>query len=465
MTKRIVDEAFARELEAKHSSPLGERFSRLKESLQQADPSRYGVAKGLVGKIVYKLIRPVIEPLLIQNHNILKELLELQNDLFEETLARYEKLERNLYLAYVKTGESLADLAANLPKDLEGRIVQAEDSISASACRKVEEALPAYMEEVSRELKQVGKDIVSRSDMLIQHLESQVEALERDLARHTSSTGKRLEVALNYLDNLKNELDEVKRQCIIISNETQLPIRPSTEMHVEPGEEDEIYTRHQEAFRGPSELVEKRQRFYLEFFRDHSPVLDIGCGRGEFIQLLKENGVESCGLDINEKMVEICRDKGLDVVRGDLQSYFQKAEPGSLGGIFCAQVVEHISFDEIKALFRDAYSALKSDGLLVVETINPESVFALTRYFYLDPTHVSPIPPQLLKFYAQACGFKDVSIKMLSEAPESDRLYPVDLESVAPAAIQNAFERLNRDMERINNILFDHYEYAIVARK
>lgn len=470
MSKRIVDEAFARELEQKNSSVLGERFSRLSSSLEAADPLNYGVtAKGLKGafqKLVYKIIRPVLLPLFSHHHNILKEMVQIQSLFFEESISRIEKLERNLHLVYLKTGESLAGLSVNIPRDMENRVLQAETEAVAAACRNIEERIPDYLQEVRNELGQVGKDLVCRSDMLIQHLESQVEALEHDLARHTAATGKRLEVCLSYLDGLQESLREVKRHSLLLAGEISLHHSPlTTEAAAEPGEEDDIYTSHQDAFRGPSELIEKRQRFYLEFFREAAPVLDIGCGRGEFIQLLAENGIQGRGLDINEKMVEICHSKGLAAESGDLQGFFKNCPGESLGGIFCAQVVEHISFNEIKNFFRDAFKALRPEGIFVVETINPESVFALTRYFYLDPTHVSPIPPQLLKFYAQACGFKDVSIKMLSEAPDSERLMPVNLESVAPSSIQNAFERLNRDMERINNILFGHYEYAIVARK
>jgi len=173
-----------------------------------------------------------------------------------------------------------------------------------------------------------------------------------------------------------------------------------------------------ERFRGTEESVRERQRFYLPFFKDCRQVLDLGCGRGEFLELLGEAGIPARGVDSSEECAAWCRSKGLDVVCQDLFEHLRSVPDGSLDGISAFQLIEHLPPHRLPELIRLAASKLCRGGLLAIETPNPECLAALAMYFYLDPTHQRPVPAELTRFYMEECGFGDIEVHRLSPALE-----------------------------------------------
>jgi SAM-dependent methyltransferase len=192
--------------------------------------------------------------------------------------------------------------------------------------------------------------------------------------------------------------------------------------------------------RGSTAEVRERQRPYVDDFRDAAPVLDIGCGRGEFLGLLREAGVEARGIDADADMVAFARGEGLDVEQADALAHLEGLGDGSLGGIFAAQVVEHLPPAVLLRLLELASRKLRRGGLLVAETINPLSPLALRSYF-ADLTHAQPLVPETLALLARQAGFADVGVRFL-----------------------NAPEHVGDVDERIRDILFAPLDYAIVAR-
>ncbi|HSW50162.1 MAG TPA: methionine biosynthesis protein MetW [Bryobacteraceae bacterium] len=199
-------------------------------------------------------------------------------------------------------------------------------------------------------------------------------------------------------------------------------------------------------FRGSAEYVKKGQRFYLPFFKECRGVLDLGCGRGEFLELMQEEGVEARGVELSDECVEVCRSKGLRVEKADLFSHLDGLSDPELDGIFLGQVVEHISPERIPELIRLAASRLSRGGLLVVETPNPECLAIFTTHFYLDPSHTRPIPPALLRFYMEESGFGGIEIHRLSPAVDS-----MPALASLPEDFRQAF--------------FGGLDYAIIGRK
>ncbi len=173
-----------------------------------------------------------------------------------------------------------------------------------------------------------------------------------------------------------------------------------------------------EKFRGPVDYVKANQQFYLERFRGRGNIVDLGCGRGEFLELLKENGIEARGVDSDATCVAHCGEKGLAVARGDLYEFLENEPPGTLDAIFCCQVVEHLPRMRVYELIRLAQSRLVRGGVLAVETPNPECLAIFATHFYLDPTHQHPLPPGLLAYYFTEAGF-EVEVKRLQPAIES----------------------------------------------
>ncbi len=200
--------------------------------------------------------------------------------------------------------------------------------------------------------------------------------------------------------------------------------------------------------RGSSGEVRARQRVYVDDFRGLAPVVDLGCGRGEFLSLLREAGIEAWGVDADADMVAYARGEGLQVEQADAVTYLEGVADGSLGGIFSAQLVEHLPPPTLVRLLRLAAAKLRPGGLLVVETINPLSPLALRSYF-ADLTHVQPLVPDTLALLAEQAGFRRVETRFLNE-PAEKLVLPDD-----PVLAENA--------RRVNDILFSPLDYAVLA--
>lgn len=174
-----------------------------------------------------------------------------------------------------------------------------------------------------------------------------------------------------------------------------------------------------ERFRGPEEHVRECQRSYMPLFEKRKSVLDIGCGRGEFLELMKEAGVPARGIDISPELVEACRAKGLEAEAADAFAFLPALVDESLDGIFCAHLVEHLEPARLPELIRLAAAKLRRGGLIAIETPNPECLAVLASHFYLDPTHQRPVPAALLGFYLEEAGFGRIEVRRLSPAVES----------------------------------------------
>jgi SAM-dependent methyltransferase len=208
------------------------------------------------------------------------------------------------------------------------------------------------------------------------------------------------------------------------------------------------YFAFESRMRGSVDGVRDRQRPYVEDLRNAAPVLDIGCGRGELLTLLRDAGIEARGIDADADMVAYARGDGLDVDQADLVEHLSGLEDGSLGGIFMGQVVEHLPAGTLARSLELAAAKLRPGGLLIAETINPLSPIALRNYF-ADLTHAQPLVPETLELLARQAGFSQTEIRFLNEP---DRLSEPDDPVIAA------------NVRRLNEILFAPLDYALVAR-
>jgi len=220
------------------------------------------------------------------------------------------------------------------------------------------------------------------------------------------------------------------------------------------------YVGFEDQFRGAPEEIAARQREYVEIFAGASDVLDIGCGRGEFLALLKERGVRARGIDVNDSMVDVCLQKGLDASKADALGYLRAQPAGSLGGLLAAQVVEHLDPAYLTNLLDAAYAALRPGAPIVLETINPACWFAFFESYVRDITHVRPLHPDTLKFLLQASGFGRVEIRYQAPYPEHHKL-----QRVTAPALGDAAEMLNANVDKLNSLLFTYLDYAAIARR
>lgn len=219
------------------------------------------------------------------------------------------------------------------------------------------------------------------------------------------------------------------------------------------------YASFENAFRGTQEQIRKAQEEYIGYFAGKDNVLDLGSGRGEFLELLKENGISAHGVDLYEDFVDLCREKGLEAVHGDAIEHLLKQEDNSLGGIFGAQLVEHLSPEQIVTICNAAYDKLQEGSCIILETPNPRCLSVYTNAFYIDPSHIKPVHPDTLKYYMEQAGFKDVQILYT----ESSKV-PYELPLLNAQNVEN-LEEFNSGMNLLSDLIFGSQDYAVIARK
>ena len=226
------------------------------------------------------------------------------------------------------------------------------------------------------------------------------------------------------------------------------------------GLSDFEYENFEGYFRGSEEDIKDKLSGYLDYFKDPvGPVLEIGSGRGEFLELLKENNITAKGVDMFKPFVNKCLRKGLDVEYGNGIMYIKNLNPDSLGGVFAAQVVEHISNDDIITLYKEAFRVLKPGGYCIFETQNPQCVSIFTNAFYIDPSHKKPVHPLYLEYMARMAGFNEVQI-VYSEKSKADGFIP----PIKSSSIDN-LDEVNEAIQKLSDKMYGCQDYAIVARK
>ncbi len=217
---------------------------------------------------------------------------------------------------------------------------------------------------------------------------------------------------------------------------------------------DAMYVAFEDRFRGTREDIMQRVAVYLPVVREcqagtaNAPVLDIGCGRGEWLEVLAAAGFVARGVDSNPVMVAGCRARGLDVVQGDGIGYVGQLPSESLGMLSAIHVIEHMGFNDLVLLLDEARRVLRPGGMLVLETPNPENLVVGACNFYYDPTHRQPLPPEPMRHLTQARGFTGVEILRLHPATPPER-------ATANADAWSA---------QIDALLYGPQDYSIIAR-
>jgi SAM-dependent methyltransferase len=226
------------------------------------------------------------------------------------------------------------------------------------------------------------------------------------------------------------------------------------------------YVGFEDQFRGSQLDIRGRVEQYVPLFEGASDVLDVGCGRGEFLDLLRARGISARGVDTNDEMAAVCRERGLEASVGDGLAYLLSVPDGSLGGLFAAQVVEHLEPDYLIQFLDAAYQKLRPGSKIVLETINPACWFAFFSSYIRDVTHVRPLHPDTLQYFLRASGFQDVGVRYTAPYPDEDKLQTVPNSGDGPLGGPTVMEiAFNDNFRKLNSLLFTYMDYAAIGQR
>ena len=230
------------------------------------------------------------------------------------------------------------------------------------------------------------------------------------------------------------------------------------------------YVGFEDQFRGSPEQIRVRLEAYLPYFEGASDVLDVGCGRGEFLDLLREHDVGGRGLDLNHEMVEVCRTRGLTADEGDALGYLEGLPDQSLGGLLAAQVIEHLDPAYLMQMLDAAYHKLRPGSKIILETINPTCWYAFFESYIRDVTHVRPLHPDTLKYLILSSGFQKVEIHYRAPFPEDSKLQAIPTPAVGTsreptADLDAVISTVNENAVKLNKLLFTHLDYAAIGER
>ena len=250
------------------------------------------------------------------------------------------------------------------------------------------------------------------------------------------------------------------------------PTPPVPNAHTEPpstsfrAQDAYQYVAFEETFRGSQAEIGERLSHYGDHFREApSTVLDVGCGRGEFLAMLNDRGIAARGLDSNPEMVALCRERNLDVVEGDAVDYLSSIAVESLGGLIATQVVEHFRPDYLTRFLDLAYEKLQPGSTIILETLNVNSWSTFFGPYLRDITHERPVPPETLRFLVEASGFQRTTLEFSSPAEEEAKLQRVNPPVGLPDEQIERWRTFNANVDKINTLLFTHVDYAAIAQK
>jgi len=335
---------------------------------------------------------------------------------------------------------------------LEERLTQLEQSVQSlqnifsnlqDAYSNMQNTLSNLQNPISNFQDILSNEINSVRSELINQISRHVQELEQ-LKLNSNLAGNRLR---RLERNLRGQVQQEEYQPVL-SNPPAEPL-------------DFDYYLFEEYYRGSREQIMEGQRRYLHYFSKGQFVLDLGCGRGEFLELLSNYGVRAEGVELNDDMIAYCRERGFTVHKADLLEYLSNVEDNSVDGIFLGQVIEHLQPQQLIRLIRLAHAKLKPNGCFIAETPNPRSLSIYAQSFYMDMTHTKPVHPLTAKFLLETEGYRNIEIHYFSPNSDDFKWQELKLEGADPEMLK----RLNTTMEHWYQFIFGEQDYCIVGRK
>ena len=342
-------------------------------------------------------------------HNLDQKWQERQQQNQDELQGEIQELEREMQTQIEQLAQKGDRIANQIQEGLQSQIEQLDQKRDRIA-NQIQEGLQTQIHHLDRELYQ-------KTEQLQEYLETQI----KDSNEKNFQNSHYLKIDLLQQKRLMNKFLEATAGA-----EGGLASEPA---QIFAGELDHsldaFYFAFEERFRGSREEINERLEVYLPRLREaqiapvDSLILDLGCGRGEWLELLRDNGYRSRGIDLNRVVIEQCQSRGLDVLEGDVIDYLQSMPDDSVAVITGFHIIEHLPFEILVKLLNEAFRVLRHRGLVIFETPNPANVLVGSCNFYFDPTHRNPLPSLMTQFLGQYCGFAEVEILNLNPSTET----------------------------------------------
>jgi O-antigen chain-terminating methyltransferase len=321
-----------------------------------------------------------------------------------------------------------------------------------------------YIDPVIQEQIEFNSNIVTILNEINERLGRISSQVEDKIAQSQSTISAQIEDKVkNVVTAMNVEIENRASLADILDKRIAKGIEGSSDTIMDNHAEGLNYFVFEERFRGSRADIKGRQSAFIKYFNGCKNVLDIGCGRGEFLELLKEHEIGGRGIDVDEDMVNFCKSKGFDVERIDAVSYLDKLEDNSLGGIFIDQVVVHLEPDYLIRMLSLCYKKLICGGTIIAETVNPLSFFSFAN-FYIDMSHKRPVHPETLKFLTNAAGFRETEIELMAPVPEDAKLKKIKINAERDQQSEEV-GIYNNNIDMLNSIIYGPQDYALIGKK
>lgn len=319
----------------------------------------------------------------------------------------------------------------------------------------------AFVEHLVRHVNDIGRYVDARDARISRDLELMIRRIDDEKTHTLSGIETGFEQRLAHVDAMVRGLEGIINNLGAISVNNP-PTAPTAEANGEPTP-PKSYLLLENRYRGSEAEIEKRLAIYPRIFSGaKGPVLEIGSGRGELQRLLRAAKIDSYGVDLDTVMVNVANSNGCKTLYGDGISHLRSVADRSLGGLVAIQVVEHLSREQLSELCDLAKRKVRQGGRIAFETINPQSMLALSSNYFRDPTHVWPMHPDTLGYMATLAGLKIVETKMLSPVAANHLLREIPIDSSHTPAIADALSRLNRNISQLNGLLYGYQDYCLI---
>lgn len=306
--------------------------------------------------------------------------------------------------------------------------------------------------------------------VFLQQITAFVDTKDRQLAADLTTRVDALAPVIESIAELRTHVAVLQRTTDMLKRTAGLQSPVASPQSVVSSHDDYKYVAFEDQFRGSDDEIRTRLSAYVPLFANASNVVDIGCGRGEFLAALKDAGIRARGVDRNGEMAAIARQRGLNAVHGDAAAYLEALDDGSVGGVIAAQVVEHLEPSYLVRMLDAASRKLRQGAPIVIETINPACWLAFFSSYIRDLTHVRPVHPETLQHLLRAHGFERVELRYSAPVPPHMKMQTVDLPAeilssndASAAALARAARTVNANATIINNLLFTHLDYAAIG--